>query len=141
MSDSIPALKEELVEEHALGFEMRGFDRADNTNLLDYIRVEVRLCVDGQWMHGTIAVPSSAADAFAFWNRLHERLAAGSAASDEPGRRQPSCLSGQRRREQEETMSREQSLRNGAGLMVLGAPIFLVYAVSSSTQPRKPGVD
>jgi hypothetical protein len=29
----------------------------------------------------------------------------------------------------EETMSREQSLRNGAGLMVLGALIFLVYAV------------
>src|SRR5258708_38677263 len=29
----------------------------------------------------------------------------------------------------EETMSREQSLRNGAGLMVLGAVIFLVYAV------------
>jgi len=26
-------------------------------------------------------------------------------------------------------MSREQSLRNGAGLMVLGALIFLVYAV------------
>ncbi len=25
-------------------------------------------------------------------------------------------------------MSREQSLRNGAGLMVLGAVIFLVYA-------------
>jgi len=30
---------------------------------------------------------------------------------------------------EEETMSREQSLRNGAGLMVLGALIFLVYAV------------
>src|SRR6266542_2193611 len=29
----------------------------------------------------------------------------------------------------EETMSREQSLRNGAGLMVFGALIFLVYAV------------
>jgi hypothetical protein len=29
----------------------------------------------------------------------------------------------------EETMSREQFLRNGAGLMVLGALIFLVYAV------------
>ena len=29
----------------------------------------------------------------------------------------------------EETMSREQSLRNGASLMVLGALIFLVYAV------------
>jgi len=29
----------------------------------------------------------------------------------------------------EETMSRERSLRNGAGLMVLGALIFLVYAV------------
>ena len=30
---------------------------------------------------------------------------------------------------EEETMSREQSLRNDAGLMVLGALIFLVYAV------------
>jgi hypothetical protein len=30
---------------------------------------------------------------------------------------------------QEETMSREQSLRRGASLMVLGALIFLVYAV------------
>ena len=29
----------------------------------------------------------------------------------------------------EETMSREQYLRNGAGLMVFGALIFLVYAV------------
>jgi len=51
VSDSIPALKEELVEEHALGLEMQGFDRADHTNLLDYIRVEVRLCVDERWMH------------------------------------------------------------------------------------------
>jgi len=29
----------------------------------------------------------------------------------------------------EGTMSREQSLHRGAALMVLGAPIFLVYAV------------
>jgi hypothetical protein len=29
----------------------------------------------------------------------------------------------------EETMSREQSLRNGAGLMVIGALIFFLYAV------------
>jgi len=48
---------------------------------------------------GTIAMPSSVADRIAFWNRLHEQLAAGSAASDEPGRMQPSCLSGQCRRE------------------------------------------
>src|ERR1700687_1159688 len=63
---------------------------------------------------GTIAMPSSVADRIAFWNlaecSLHAYL-------------------GNVLESKEETMSREQSLRNGAGLMVLGALIFLVYAV------------
>ncbi len=72
-------------------------------------------------------MPSSVADRIAFWNRLHERFAAESAASDEPGR--VLVYLGNVVESKEETMSREQSLRNGARLMVLGALIFLVYAV------------
>jgi hypothetical protein len=74
-------------------------------------------------------MPSSVADRIAFWNRLH-----GSLPQD---RRLPTNLAecslhaylGNVVESKEETMSREQSLRNGAGLMVLGAVIFLVYAV------------
>src|SRR5438128_2632200 len=41
----------------------------------------------------------------------------------------PLVIWGMSGKTKEGTMSREQSLRNGASLMVLGALIFLVYAV------------
>jgi hypothetical protein len=73
-------------------------------------------------------MPSSVADRIAFSNRLHERL---------PRDRLPTNLAeaslhaylGNVVESKEETMSREQSLRNGASLMVFGALIFLVYAI------------
>jgi hypothetical protein len=78
---------------------------------------------------GTIAMPSSVAAGIAFWNWLHEQLSAGSAASDDLSKSSLHAYLGNVVESKEETMSREQSLRNGAGLMVLGALIFLVYAV------------
>ena len=78
---------------------------------------------------GTIAMPSSAADRIALWNRYTSSLPR--------DRRLPTNLAESSLHaylsnvleNKEEKMSREQSLRNGAGLMVLGALIFVVYAV------------